>query len=111
MFSIQITPEAKIAIAERGSEEDFVKPGLMIHRQGARAEIIRTNEGSAKWTIERPHPWQANIVDLEALDDGSIEVIAVDEILVWLIAIPKPTETGVGVSLMAGELVVTDLPK
>lgn len=106
MFTVLFTQEAKAKIAEQLACEDFAKPGLMIHRQGPRGDLTRTSTGEAHWNVERPHPWQAYIGELQLLGDNPEGVFSFDGVLVYLALIPKQGEAGVEVSVHDGELFV-----
>jgi hypothetical protein len=54
---------------------------VMIHRNAPRADLKRTPEGSAAWSIERPDPWGANV----AAGLGIVEkdVVVIDGVRFW----------------------------
>ena len=109
MFSVRFTPEAKLAIVEQFSRAGFTKPGLMIHRQGPRADVTRAGNGQTEWSVERPHPWRAQVGDFVTFEDGAEDIEIVEGIRVWLAIIPRVGEVGVEVSIQDGELFVETL--
>ena len=104
MFVVSFSPEAKVAIADEAIHGAYAKPGVWINRQGARGDVKRSPEGQAEWTIERPYPWRARVVDFTSLDPKHIQVF--DGVLVQLIFNSLPREAGVHVSVRNGGLFV-----
>jgi hypothetical protein len=110
MFEIRISTEAKSLLLERAASEGFERPGLMVHRQGPKGDGTRTPDGATTWSVERPHPWRAQLGDFETIEDGAEDVHVVDGLRVWLALVPKPGERGVQVSVRDGELYADALP-
>jgi hypothetical protein len=106
MFVVEITAEARTEIVDQFAREAFVRPGLMIHRQGPKGDVTRSSEGEAKWQVERPHPWHAQVGDFHTFGENAEDVSLVNGILVWLALIPRPGESGVRVSTRSGQLFV-----
>lgn len=109
MFSVRFTPDAKALVAELFARGDFTKPGLMVHRQGPRGNVTRTDAGGVNWSVERPHPWRAQVGDFQTFGDDPEDVFLFDEIPVWLALVPRPGESGVEVSVRDGELFVDEI--
>ena len=109
MFSVRFTTEAKTSIAEQFALESFTKPGVTIHRQGPRADVSRSSDGQAEWSVERPHPWRAQIGDFQTFGENVEDVFQVEGILVWLALIPRLGEIGVEVSIRDGALFVDEI--
>ena len=65
-----------------------------------------SSDGQAKWTVERPHPWKAQVFEIS---DHNDDLVLVDDLSVWLALIPKTGEAGVRVTLRHGELFVEAL--
>jgi len=103
---VRITPEAKELILAAFVREQLTRPGLMIHRQGPVGEVTRTSAGDAKWRVERPHPWRAQVLEI---GDHHDDIVLVEGVLVWLPLIPRKGELGVQVSARNGELYVEAL--
>ena len=106
MFAVTITADAKDKIAELFAQDAFSKPGLTIHRQGPKADVVRSVAGQAAWKVERPHPWRAQVGDFQSFGENAEDVSAVEGILVWLAFTPRPGELGIHVSVRNGELFV-----
>jgi hypothetical protein len=106
MFTVDISPDAKAEVVRQFALEEFARPGLMIHRQGPKADVTRSSDGSARWEVERPHPWRAQVGDFQTFGENAQDVSLVDGILVWLALIPRPGELGVIVSVRNGQLFV-----
>jgi hypothetical protein len=110
MFRVRFTPEAKAEVARQAQRGGFTKPGVMIHRQGLKGDVVRTAGGQVSWTVERPHPWRAQVGDFKALGRAATDaVFNVDGIAVFLVLVPRPGEVGVQVSLLDGDLYVESL--
>lgn len=109
MFIVRFTPEAKNKVVNLFAQEGFEKPGVMIHRQGLRADVIRSPTGQVEWSIEHPHPWRAQVGDFQTFGYDAEDVFLFDGIYVWLALIPKSGELGVEVSIRGGELYVDEI--
>ena len=48
---------------------------VAIHKNGPRADLTRSGDGSAAWSIERPDPWGAHLMGGEALSTSDIVTI------------------------------------
>jgi hypothetical protein len=48
---------------------------VAIHKNGPRADLARTDDGSASWSIERPEPWGAHLMSGDGLSTSDITVI------------------------------------
>jgi hypothetical protein len=103
MFTVTLSPDAKRLIEDRGLARNLHKPGLLIHREGPRGEVTRSSEGRAKWEVERPYPWRAQVGEFETFAESD-DVFLVEGVRVWLALIPKPHERGVRVLVLEGEL-------
>ena len=86
------------------AREGFELPGLMVSRQGPKGELSRTEDGQAKWSIERPHPWREQVGDFKTFGENPTDVSTADGVLVWLALVPRPDQKGVMVSLVNGGL-------
>ena len=105
MFLVRFTPDAQSALIAEFARSNFFVPGVTIHRQGAKAELLRSPDGQPQWSIEPLHPWHAQPCDLCTIDDA----IVFDDILVRLALIPRPEELGVEVSIRNESLHVEPL--
>jgi hypothetical protein len=104
-FEVRLTSEAKGLFAKLASEQRYTKPGLMVHRQGAIGDVVRSDDGKAVWNVERPHPWKVRVGEFEAIPETDEDVVVIDGVRIWLPLIPRPGEQGVGISVRGGELV------
>ncbi len=71
----------------------------MIHRQGSKGDVTLLPNGEASWSVERPHPWRAQIGDFATIADTDDDIHVVDGLRVWLALIPKLGELGVTVTV------------
>ena len=78
----------------------------MIHRQGPKGDLTRLPTGEASWSVERPHPWRAQVGDFTAIADTDEDVYVVNGLRVWLALIPRPGELGVTVTVREQSLYV-----
>jgi len=106
MFFVRFTAEAKALVAERSAREGYLKPGVMIHRQGPRGDVTRSADGQAQWNIEHPHPWRAQVGDFQTFGENAEDVYLVDGINIWLALTPRLGEIGVEISVRDADLVV-----
>jgi len=109
MFEVRFTAEAKAEVARQAHREGLVRPGVMIHRQGPKADVTRQPDGQTKWSVERPHPWRAQVGDFQTFGEAATDVFEFEGVSVWLALIPRPGERGVQVSLQNGLLHVEPL--
>ena len=107
MFAIKVTPAAKAFLDRAIRELDFPRPGAMVYRQGAKADVTRSPNGEAVWKVEHPHPWAIQLGSFETYPDS--ELLSVEGIRFHLALLPKPGEAGVLVDLREGELFVEAL--
>ena len=108
MFAVKVTPEAKEVIERAFESFDLPSPGIMISRQGARADVLRTATGEARWAVERLHPWRYTVSSMSAIPDK--DIVMVEGIPFWLAIIPRPEESGIVISVRNGELYIDALP-
>ena len=108
MFSVKVTAEAKEVIKRALERFDMPRPGIMISRQGVRADVQRTADGNAEWSVERLHSWTYTVSSMSSIPEG--DVVLIDGIPFWLALIPRAQERGIEVSVRNGELYVDALP-
>ena len=108
MFAVKVTAEAKEVIKRAFESFDMPRPGIMISRHGVHADVDRTGEGDARWSIERPHPWTYTVSSMNAIPEE--DIVIVDGIPFWLALIPRAQERGIELSVRNGELFVDALP-
>lgn len=105
MFTVRIEPDAKAFLQATLQQSGWVRPGVMIYREGTKADVTRTAEGGTQWNIDRASsPWALYTGSFETYPDN--ELIDVDGIRVHLSLLPRPSEKGVVIRLRHGELVV-----
>jgi hypothetical protein len=108
MFRVEITAEAKAVLESKLSESGLPRPGIMILRQGPKADVKRSAEGKTIWSIERPgSPWALHTGSFETYPDHELAVV--NGIRVHLALIPRENERGVVVMIKNGEPVVETL--
>jgi len=107
MFDIKVTAAAKAFLDKAIQELDLPRPGAVVYRQGAKADVTRSRSGKAVWDIEHPHPWAIELGSFETFPDN--ELVVVDGIKFHLALIPKEKEAGVLVDLREGKLYVEAL--
>ncbi len=107
MFVIRITPEAKVALLAELATSREPEPVIMVHREGAIADVVRTGCGGVKWAIERPHPWAVTTIGRAGVPEG--ELIYVDDLPVYRALLPKAGERGVEISVLDGRLYIDAL--
>jgi len=107
MFAVKITPDAKRFLDAKLRELELPRPGVMVFRQGPKADIVRTPSGEPLWSIEHPHPWAIDTGSFETYPDS--ELMIVDGIRVHLALTPRNNETGVLIRLREGDLFVEAL--
>ena len=106
MFEVLITTAARDFIQLAFAREHFANPGLMINRQGPKAENSRSADGDVVWNVDRRSVWRAGVLDLGYPAE---DIVYADGVKVWLALIPRPDERGVEVDLKDGELHVEPL--
>ena len=104
MFRVHLTPAAKRHLETVLEKMDHPRPGAMVMRQGPKADVVRSPNGSASWSVERPHPWAIQLGSFETYPDN--ELMLVDGIRFYLALIPRDNESGVTVDVRDGELFV-----
>jgi len=108
MFKVEITADAKVALEAKLREFGFVRPGVMILREGAKADVSRSADGTAVWNIERTgNPWRFDLGSFETYPDSDLQVI--NGIRVHLALIPRKNEKGVVIRLKNGEPTIESL--
>ena len=108
MFTVEITPDATDALEARLREFGFVRPGVMIVREGPKADVFRSTDGTTVWNIERPeNPWSYHVSSFEEYPDAAIQIV--NGIRVYLAVVPLDGEKGVVIRLRDGELVIEPL--
>jgi len=108
MFEVDITPDAKAFLDAKLQESGLARPGVMIVRQGPKADVARSKRGDTVWSIERPDsPWAVHTGSFETYRDDELQLV--NGILVYLALIPRENEKGVIIRLKNGELVVETL--
>lgn len=108
-FEVRLTSEAKGLFATIASEQRYIKPGLMVHRQGPIGDVVRSDDGKAVWSVERPHPWKVRVGELESIPETDENVVVIDRVRIWLPLIPRPGEQGLEISVRGGELVADSI--
>lgn len=104
MFTVTISPEARPLLDKALAEVGAERPGVTIHRQGKAAELKRTADGQAAWSIETPHPWGIKVGSFETIADTDEDVQVIDGVRVWLALLPRPDETGIVITVRNGQL-------
>ena len=75
MFSVKVTAEAKEVIKRALERFDMPRPGIMISRQGVRADVQRTADGNAEWSVERLHSWTYTVSSMSALPEEDVVLV------------------------------------
>jgi hypothetical protein len=108
MFTVEITADAKNALEAKLKEFGFVRPGVMIVREGAKADVFRSKDGATVWNIERPeNPWRYHLASFEKYPEAAFQVI--NGIRVCLAVVPQEDEKGVVIRLENGQPVIEPL--
>jgi len=108
-LEVKLTYEAKELFARLVFEQGYNKPGLMVHRQGPIGDVVRSVDGKAIWSVERPHPWKVRVGEFEAIPDTEEDVVVVEGVRVWLPLVPRVGERGVAISVRDGELIADSI--
>lgn len=108
MFTVEIAPDAKAVLEAKLHESGLPRAGIMILRQGPKADVSRSKEGKTLWNIERPKsPWALHTGSFETYRDDELQVV--NGILVYLALIPRDNEKGVVIRLRNGEPTIESL--
>lgn len=108
MFAVKITTEAKEVIKRAFEGFDLPRPGNMISRQGLHADVLRTEDGKAKWSVDRLNPWTYTVSSMSAIREK--DIVMVEGIPFWLAIIPRAQESGIVISVRNGDLFIDALP-
>jgi hypothetical protein len=85
-----------------------VQPGIMIGREGPKADVSRSKNGNTVWNIERPsNPWRFDLGSFETFPEAEYQVV--NGIRVYLAIIPRENERGVVIRLENGEPTIEPL--
>ena len=102
-FAVEFAPGVRAVLEAKFKEVGWIRPGVMILRQGPRADVRRSDKGQTVWQIERPgSPWMIHLGSFETYPDEELQVV--DSIRVHLALIPRDAEKGVTIVLRDGEL-------
>jgi hypothetical protein len=108
MFRVEITADARAALEAKLSALGLPQPGVMIGREGPRADVSRSKDGSTVWNIDHPpSPWRFDLGSFEKYPDA--EYLIVNGIRVYLALIPRENEKGVVILLKNGEPTIESL--
>jgi hypothetical protein len=108
MFRVEITADAKAALEAKLSALGMPQPGVMIGREGARADVSRSKTGGTTWNIDRPaNPWRFDLASFEKYPDAEYQMV--NGIRVYLALIPRQNEKGVVILVKNGELTIEAL--
>jgi hypothetical protein len=108
MFTDEITDDANAALEAKLREFGFVRPGVMIVREGPKAEVSRSTDGATVWNIKRPeNPWGYHLGSFEKYPDAAFQVV--NGIRVYLAVVPQEDEKGVVIRLRNGEPTIEPL--
>jgi len=69
MVTFRVTPEASKAISNQFRLMQLSKPALIVYKQPANAEVTRSPEGRAVWTVQRPTGYIVNFQESPATGD------------------------------------------
>ena len=102
MFRVEIAADAKALLEVKLRESGWSRAGVMIARQGPKADVSRSKDGKTVWSIERPESrWTLHTGSFETYRDDEIQIV--DGIRVYLALIPRENEKGVVIRLKNGE--------
>ena len=108
MFTVEITDDAKAALEAELKQFGFVRPGIMIVREGPKADVSRSKDGATIWNIERPeNPWGYHLGSFEKYPDAAFQVV--NGMRVYLAVVPQEDEMGVVICLRNGEPTIEPL--
>jgi hypothetical protein len=108
MFTVEITADAKAVLEAKLRAFGMAQPGIMIAREGSKADVSRSKDGSTLWNIERPsNPWRFDLGSFEKYPDAEYQVV--NGIRVYLALIPRDNEKGVVIRLENGEPTIEPL--
>ena len=108
MFAVEIAADAKALLEVKLQESGLSRAGVMIVRQGPKADVARSKEGKTVWSIERPEsPWALHTGSFETYRDDELQIV--NGIRVYLALIPRENEKGVVIRLKNGEPTIDTL--
>jgi hypothetical protein len=108
MFKVEITADAKVALEVKMREFGFLRPGVMILREGPKADVSRSADGKTVWNIERSgNPWRFDVGSFETYPDSELQVV--NGVRVHLALVPRKNEKGVVIRLKDGEPTIESL--
>ncbi len=108
MFAVEIAGDAKAVLEAKLQESGLPRAGVMIVRQGPKADISRSKDGKTVWSIEHPgSPWALHTGSFETYPDDELQVV--NGIRVYLALIPREGEKGVTIRLKDGEPTIETL--
>ncbi len=109
MFSIRVTPEARAAILEQFVLMELREPGLVIYRQPPTADVVRSADGQAQWTVQRAKGY---VVRFTELPQGTIDLspaLLVDGIRIFPASInDQPSDATATLTFQDGKLYAED---
>ena len=108
MFKVEITADAKVALEAKLRQFGFARPGVMILREGPKADVSRLADGTTAWNIERTgNPWRFDLGSFETYPDSELQIV--NGIRVALALVPRKNEKGVVIRLKNSELTIESL--
>ena len=108
MFTVEITADAKAALEAKLRAFGLPQPGIMISREGPKADVSRSEDGGTRWQIERPaNAWRFDLGSFEKYPQAEYQMVS--GIRVYLALIPRKDEKGVVIRLRNGEPTIEPL--
>ena len=107
MFRVVIAEDAKQPLARHLADSVFPQPVIYIYQQLKSADVLRGEDGSVNWTINRPNTWCLSICSFEKMTAD--DIIHVDGFPVCLVVVEPTYATGVMVKAKDGQVFVEPL--
>jgi len=109
MFSIRVTPEAKAAILEQFTLMELREPGLFIYRQPSTADVVRSADGQAQWTVQRNRGYVVRFAELPQETNDLSPFLVADGIRIFPLSInDQPPNTTATLVFQDGNLYAED---
>jgi hypothetical protein len=75
MPTIRMSAEVREQIRALLRSDASLRACVAIHKNGPRADLMRKDDGTALWSIERPGPWGAHLMSADVLAPSDVVTI------------------------------------